>query len=112
MADRIKRTLELLKKLRDTKALCTVFTSRFEYDSMVLNRIETNTEKVGFGEFKLNFRHITIVTNQTTTAPKPREPRALPQVDSGSQSLIDQLKNQLPKFPPGESIAHYLLFPP
>jgi hypothetical protein len=112
MPDRIKRTLTLLQKLRDTKALCTVFTSRYEYDSMVLVRIDTHTEKVGFAEFKLNFRHLTIVTNQTTKAPKPREPRAMPQVDGGSQTgILDQLKNLLPNFPPGQSVAYTLLHP-
>lgn len=84
-SDRIRRIIDQLIKLQKSDSLVTIETLRHEYTSMKLIRIGEPGQLWHLGRITLEFKEIRIVSNQTVSAPQPKEPRPTPPADTGSQ---------------------------
>lgn len=84
--DRIRRAYDQLNALRLNRSLVTVETTRWEYVSMKLSKINETKTAEHYAGLALTFEEIKIVSTETVAAPVPREPRALPTVDKGAQA--------------------------
>lgn len=92
--DRVKRFLDKLNALRLGVETLTIITSKHVYTSMVLTTISMPIEKVNHAEFTLTFEELRIVSSDTVTAPKPKEPRGMPSTDAGAANPVNDAISQ------------------
>lgn len=95
MPDRIKRTLEQLVALQRAVGKMTVLTDRWQYESMVIERIEHSNKNRWDGPMHITFKVLQIVSSETVDAPKPKEPRAQPGSNKGEQNPTDPVASVL-----------------
>jgi hypothetical protein len=84
---RILEMQERLTRMRLDGITSTILTSVRPYDRMLITSIALPREslKKGEGRFSISMRELVTVTTATVQAPQPKEPRAVPKVDKGSQ---------------------------
>jgi hypothetical protein len=93
LPDRIKRTWQQLESMWSGVALCSVYTTRKVYNSMILTHVDETVANIYMGKFKLAFRQIKRVQTQTATAPQPKEPRGVPPSNLGPKNPLDDGSN-------------------
>jgi hypothetical protein len=95
--DRVRRMLAQLVQLQESESLVSIDTSRWFFESMKLIEVSEPGDKKHLGRFSLKFQELKVVSTETVAAPQPKEQRAKPTVDKGSQAP-DPTDGILPKW--------------
>lgn len=94
--DRVRRVYEELTAMAKRGQICTVVTSLREYESVVLENVETLRETSGMIECSLEIVQIRVVSSQTVEVTLPAEPRGQKQREGGKQKTapLPESENQ------------------
>ena len=84
--DRVKLVYEALLALKSMRVVCTIFTPLRSYDTMVLTSVTIPVNGTDGAEITIRAREVRIVATETSSTPVPRQVRARPQTNAGTQS--------------------------
>ncbi len=85
--DYVRAVLDTLRSIKRDASLCEVFSSKWEYEDMILTSISMprDAESGTGASFTIEFRQIRTVEVAIVAAPLPTELRAKPKVSKGAQ---------------------------